>query len=152
MSQSPLARSTRRTLPAFSHTPSRLAQATSRSDLATLATDSPESSPSSSPTHTPSHVTPPALITPKVESVRYRSAGTGTSPHTPKITYSPYALSTPPSALSKSTSIPFDMAANAQAGLKAQDSARRKSRDSSIDSGPVPEKKRFVRKKPFWQK
>jgi hypothetical protein len=145
MSQSPLARSTRRTLPAFSHTPSRLAHATSRSDLASLAAESPG---------TPSKSIVPAITTPKADSVRYRSAGTGTSPHTPKITYSPYALSTPPSALSKSTSLPFDMAANAQAGLRAQETAERRSRDSSVDTlaGVATEKKRFVRKKPFWQK
>lgn len=152
MSQSPLARSTRRTLPTFSHTPSRLAHATSRSDLASLAADSPDSSPSSSSSNTSSKPALTAPITPKVESLRYRSTGTGTSPHTPKITYSPYALSTPPSALSKSTSIPFDMAANTQAGMRAQEKASKRSRESSTDSGVAGERKRFVRKKPFWQK
>jgi hypothetical protein len=89
--------------------------------------------------------------------MRYRSTGTATAtpPHTPKIVYSPYALSTPPSALSKSTSIPFDMAANAKAGMKAAESgSRRQSLMAEGETVPTESrgKKRFVRKKPFWQK
>lgn len=160
MSQSPLARNTRRSLPAFSHTPSRLSHSTSRSDLASLREDTPtnagsSSGTSSSKSQTHSHSTSTPTNAAKNDSVRYRSTGTATPPHTPKIVYSPYALSTPPSALSKSTSIPFDMAANAKAGLKANESgARRQSMATEGEPAPMEGKgkKRFVRKKPFWQK
>jgi len=109
MSQSPLARSTRKSLPAFAHPPSRLSKSTSIHNFH----DSPSPSPSppvpvSTPTSTP---TPTAKTS-------YKNAST--TPSTPKILYSPYATSSPHAGPSRSASIPFDMAASAR-------DARRKS-------------------------
>ncbi|WVQ95248.1 hypothetical protein IAU59_002343 [Kwoniella sp. CBS 9459] len=150
MSQSPLARQTRKSLPAFAHPPSRLSKSTSSHQLA-QEVDSPSpspvhSTPSSSatkllnlstPTPTPSRDTP----------TRYRNVGSST-PHTPKILYSPYATSTPPQGLSRSSSIPFDMAASAKAAKRYEEERRLST--PVVDTGV--KKKRFVRKKPIWQR
>ncbi|WWC71250.1 uncharacterized protein I206_105203 [Kwoniella pini CBS 10737] len=142
MSQSPLAR-TRRSLPAFSHAPSKLSKSHSSRELAEI--ESPLSTPSNkASTTSQSHIqTPNGIDTP----TRYRNANTST-PLTPKIHYSPYALSTPPQGMSKSSSIPFDMAASAKAARRAEEDRR--------SSTPIPDiqlkKKRFVRQKPIWQR
>ncbi|KAL7422503.1 hypothetical protein Q5752_003151 [Cryptotrichosporon argae] len=140
MSQSPLARSTRRPLQAFAHPPSRL----SRSHA---AGDAPDSSPSPSTNAFASSSNHNAFATPPREP-RHRSTGTGTlfSP-APKILYSPYATSTPPAGLSKSTSIPFDMAASARAARKAEAADQ-----GGVEGTPVVKPKRFVRTKPLWQR
>ncbi|WWC63642.1 uncharacterized protein I303_106247 [Kwoniella dejecticola CBS 10117] len=144
MSQSPLAR-TRRSLPAFSHAPSKLSKSHSSRELAEI------DSPISTPSHYPSTSTSRQVHTPKQVDTptRYRNATTSTStPLTPKIHYSPYALSTPPQGMSKSSSIPFDMAASAKAARRAEDERR--------SSMPVLDtqirRKRFVRQKPIWQR
>ncbi|WRT68723.1 uncharacterized protein IL334_005703 [Kwoniella shivajii] len=143
MSQSPLARTARRSLPAFAHPPSKLSKAHSSRDLAE------DDSPISTPSHTPAASSSrQSLATPSRETpTKYRNANTST-PLTPKIHYSPYALSTPPQGMSRSSSIPFDMAASAKAARRAEDNSR--------SSTPVPDtqskKKRFVRKKALWQR
>lgn len=155
MSQSSLERATRRSLPSFSHTPSKLshtpsklANSTSRNDLSSLTVTPPSSSRrSSNATPTDNSLSTPDKSTP----TRYRSAGTttGQSPHTPRIHYSPHATSTPREALSRSSSIPFDMAASAKAARKAQEETRMRGSD------PVPiasKAKRLVRRKSLWQR
>ncbi|WVF67676.1 hypothetical protein IAT40_002435 [Kwoniella sp. CBS 6097] len=150
MSQSPLARQTRKSLPAFAHPPSRLSKSTSSHQLS-QEVDSPSPSPAQStptssstkhlnvhtPTPTPSRETP----------TRYRNVGSST-PQTPKILYSPYATSTPPQGLSRSSSIPFDMAASAKAARRYEEDRRLST--PVVDTGV--KKKRFVRKKPLWQR
>ncbi|WVR09307.1 hypothetical protein IAU60_006372 [Kwoniella sp. DSM 27419] len=149
MSQSPLARSTRRSLPTFSHAPSRLSKSTSSHQL--IAEESPASSPSqSTPTHSVLGGDRSRLSTSptKETPVRHRNATSSTTPHTPKVLYSPYATSTPPQGLSRSSSIPFDMAASAKAARRAEEERR--------NSTPVPDtagkKKRFVRRKPLLER
>jgi hypothetical protein len=72
------------------------------------------------------------------------------SPSTPtRIIYSPYA--TPPAPLSKSSSVPFDMAANLRAA-KAAEEKRLRSAVAGDDSTSRQKKQRFVRKKPIWQR
>lgn len=105
MSQSPLARSTRKSLPAFAHPPSRLSKSTSIQNLSPSPSPSPPV-PSSAPIQTPTN------------KPSYKNAST--TPTTPKILYSPYATSSPHAGPSRSASIPFDMAASAR-------DARRKS-------------------------
>ncbi|KAE8542015.1 hypothetical protein D1P53_002192 [Cryptococcus gattii VGV] len=137
MSQSPLARSTRRSLSAFAQQPSKL----SRSNVASEDPDSP--SPSGS-TRTPLK----KFATPSRESIsRYRNVGSSTSTPvtTPIIHYSPYALSTPPQSLSKSASIPFDMAASAKAARRAEQEVKLRGAESST------KKKKFIRKKSLYQ-
>lgn len=173
MSQSPLARTARRTLPAFSRTPSRLSHSTSRQDLSTLEAEDDSPSPSPVPLSKPSRSTSRRQSTPASPAVsRYKNSSTSTqdddmegdepgpstpktlgpsTPHTPKILYSPYATSTPPSALSKSTSIPFDMAASLRAGRKAEEEARSRTPETEV-SKEVKRKKRFVRKRPLYQR
>lgn len=120
MSQSPLARSTRRSLPAFAHPPSRLSKSTSSH---TLREDADESSGPNSPSPSPS----PAAGTPAMSSTptgtpKYKHASSSTTPRhgtpktttTPKIVYSPYATASPHAGPSRSASIPFDMAASAK--------------------------------------
>ncbi|ORY32118.1 hypothetical protein BCR39DRAFT_587111 [Naematelia encephala] len=136
MSQSPLARSTRRTLPTFAHAPSRLSKSHSSRDLPDDAPSTPKENDFSTPKRSDS-------------ASRYRSAGT--TPVTPTIHYSPYATSTPPGGLSRSSSIPFDMAASAKAGRKAEEEARKRSM-TPVPAGSEKRLKRFVRKKPIWQK
>ncbi|KAK1921037.1 hypothetical protein DB88DRAFT_501993 [Papiliotrema laurentii] len=160
MSQSPLARTTRRNLPAFSRTPSRLSHSTSRSDLGSTSTSPEKPSPPTTPTPSTSLSTSVEHVTPRRSESRsrYKSTGTstgvtpvrtGASPHTPVIHYSPYATSTPPGALSKSTSIPFDMAASAKAARKAEEEARRR---DSTPVEPMQRPKRFVRRKSLWKR
>ena len=138
MSQSPLARSTRRPLPRFGPTASRLSKSTSSQDLA----DNHRSS-SSSPIHdghtTPSKLFASGLVTPR--------------PQTPKITYSPYATSSPHAGLSKSTSIPFDMAASAKAARKMEQGKGKGVVNAECgDTDPPLPKKRFIRRKPLWER
>ncbi|KAL0247445.1 hypothetical protein I308_104484 [Cryptococcus tetragattii IND107] len=137
MSQSPLARSTRRSLSAFAQQPSKL----SKSNVASEDPDSP--SPSGS-TRTPLK----KFATPSRESIsRYRNVGSSTSTPvtTPIIHYSPYALSAPPQSLSKSASIPFDMAASAKAARRAEQEVKLRGAESST------KKKKFIRKKSLYQ-
>lgn len=172
MSQSPLQRSTRRSLPAFAHTPSRLSKPASSSDLGSLArarksrfaepvpdTDTPSSSHSDAPldsererraprastSNSTSYATPPPARLQYNEEANLR--------RTP-IYYSPQALSTPPAGLSKSASIPFDMAASAKAARTA--AASSSTRDMGVDgdggAGPSEKKKRFVRQKSIFQR
>jgi hypothetical protein len=121
MSQSPLARSTRKSLPAFAHPPSRLSKSTS---IQNLRSNSEVDSPSPSPN-------PERHTTPTNAKGRYKDVSSSTTPvstptltrtqsGTPKIMYSPYATSSPHAGPSRSASIPFDMAASAR-------DARRKS-------------------------
>ncbi|KAI9634346.1 uncharacterized protein MKK02DRAFT_16844 [Dioszegia hungarica] len=135
MSQSPLQRSTRRSLPAFAHTPSRLSKPASSSDLA----------PRASTSNSTSYATPPPARLQYNEEANLR--------RTP-IYYSPQALSTPPAGLSKSASIPFDMAASAKAARTA--AASSSTRDMGVDgdggAGPSEKKKRFVRQKSIFQR
>ncbi|EIW68316.1 hypothetical protein TREMEDRAFT_71965 [Tremella mesenterica DSM 1558] len=134
MSQSPLARSTRRSLPAFAHTPSRLSKSTN------VATVTPPHDSLLTPIKTePSSLTP---------DHRYR--GASSTPSTPKILYSPYATSSPHAGPSKSASIPFDMAASTKAARQT---------DSGTQVGvqygmatPGMKKKRFIRRKPIFQR
>lgn len=141
MSQSPLARSTRRSLPAFAQPPSKL----SRSNVASEDPNSPSPSPlSSGSTRTPLK----KFATPSRESTsRYRNVGssTNTPAATPIIHYSPYALSTPPQSLSKSASIPFDRAASAKAARRAEEDVKLRGTESNS-------KKKLIRKKPLYQR
>ncbi|OXG16777.1 hypothetical protein J010_04737 [Cryptococcus neoformans] len=141
MSQSPLARSTRRSLPAFAQPPSKL----SRSNVASEDPNSPSPSPLSfGSTRTPLK----KFATPSRESTtRYRNVGssTNTPAATPIIHYSPYALSTPPQSLSKSASIPFDMAASAKAARRAEEDVKLRGTESNS-------KKKLIRKKPLYQR
>lgn len=137
MSQSPLARSTRRSLSAFTQQPSKL----SKSNVASEDPDSP--SPSGS-----TRTSLKKFATPSRESIsRYRNVGSSTSTPvtTPIIHYSPYALSTPPQSLSKSASIPFDMAASAKAARRAEQEVKLRGAESSA------KKKKFIRRKSLHQ-
>ncbi|WWC90378.1 uncharacterized protein L201_005311 [Kwoniella dendrophila CBS 6074] len=148
MSQSPLARTTRKSLPAFSHAPSKLSKSHSSRELAEI--DSPISTPSSSSTNSK-----PLLSTPLQETpVKYRNVAITSTPNhgtpiTPKLHYSPYALSTPPQGISKSSSIPFDMVASAKAAKRAEEDRRS---STPIPSSSIIQKKRYIRKKPIWQR
>ncbi|RSH85699.1 hypothetical protein EHS25_003840 [Saitozyma podzolica] len=172
MSQSPLARSTRRSLPAFAHPPSRLSKSHTTDSL---SPSSASSTPSKS-TLTPSKSSRASFKTDNTpaSSLRYRDASTSTLPRTPDVSsqvgtptgnglgngdgrdrrdrtphtpihYSPFATSTPDAGLSKSASIPFDMAGSAKAARRAeQDKERRK----SVGAVETPNKrKRLVRQK-----
>jgi len=143
MSQSPLARSTRRSLPAFAHTPSRLSKATSSRDIKQLDQDKSQPSPSLDQN---GHITPSKLEF----SLRQRHDYDSSSEHitTPKIHYSPFATSTPPGQLSRSSSIPFDMAASAKASRKAEEEARAKVGTTT----PGAQRKRFIRRKTLLQR
>ncbi|ODN73146.1 hypothetical protein L202_07712 [Cryptococcus amylolentus CBS 6039] len=141
MSQSPLARSTRKSLPAFAHAPSKLGKSSIKAeDPPSPASPRPWSDRDS----TPSKGTPSKS---SQSTPRYRNAGSSTSsPHTPKIHYSPHALATPPQSMSKSASIPFDMAASAKAARRAEEEMRRTPMEQSG------KKKRFVRRKPLHER
>lgn len=157
MSASPLARQSRKSLSAFARPPSQLSRSTRDLD------DGP-STPTSSSSHQNAFATPVRDHTER-ERPRYRSSavgvGVGTvespgpiTPHGAHITYSPYAT-TPPAGLSKSSSIPFDMAANARAAKQYEEERKREARRASLN--PVYEstsgkKKRFVRKKSLWKR
>ncbi|KAK4690053.1 hypothetical protein P7C73_g50, partial [Tremellales sp. Uapishka_1] len=136
MSQSPLARSTRRPLTAFAHPPTRLSQATTSYDL--------NGSPTSSSSKSSNAYTTPS----KGPTTRYRSVGN--TPTTPTIHYSPYATSTPPQGLSRSSSIPFDMVGSAKAGRKAEEEARLREAEPVVES--LEPKVRFVRRKGYLQR
>ncbi|WVO14604.1 hypothetical protein L204_102240 [Cryptococcus depauperatus] len=151
MSQSPLARSARKNLPVFAHPPSGLSKSSIPSTPASNNGNSP-SSLSISPSSTAGNkYSTPSRKTRETESrYAYASAtpyagieGLGI-PITPRIHYSPTALSTPPQGLSKSSSVPFDMAASAKAA--------RISKQSRLSMPAGENKKRFVRKKPFYQR
>ena len=160
MSQAPLARPTRRNPSAFTHTPSKLSHSTSRQDLKDRHEHHQDQDGDPTPSPTPSaqfnqifthtHLTPSK----PESSVRHRNRGTNTTspgphtPSTPKIHYSPYATSTPPGALSKSTSIPFDMVASAKAARRAEEEIKLRGREAT----PGTKRKRFVRRKPLWQR
>lgn len=134
MSQSPLAPSARRQLPRFAHTPSQLAKSTSSRHLSASSS---------------SQTSQIGLTT-----TSKTSHDTSSVPHTPKITYSPYATSSPHGGLSKSTSIPFDMAGSARAGRKAEQDRARGVLNGAMEEPekPVVRTPRFVRRKPFWQR
>lgn len=87
----------------------------------------------------------PAVHTP----LRHRALALGT-PSTPKLTYSPNATDVPPPSLSKSASIPFDMAASARAARVAQQ--ERSESSSSLNTVGTGKKKRFIRKKPLLER
>lgn len=111
MSQSPLARSTRKSLPAFAHPPSRLSKSTSIQNFH----DSPSPSPSYSSSVLNSTSTPTPAPTPNsTPTAKSSFKNVSTTPTTPKILYSPYATSSPHAGPSRSASIPFDMAASAR--------------------------------------
>ncbi|KAK8854500.1 hypothetical protein IAR55_003239 [Kwoniella newhampshirensis] len=144
MSQSPLARSSRRPLHAFAHPPSRLSKSSSINDFNDqdrIASPSP-STPGGSQSQPGKFSTPAS---------RYRNVGSATpnnvSTPSAKIHYSPYATSTPPQGLSRSSSIPFDMAASAKAARRAEEEGKM---TPLTDTGM--KKKRFVRRKPLWQR
>ncbi|WWC93236.1 hypothetical protein V866_000069 [Kwoniella sp. B9012] len=143
MSQSPLARTARRSLPAFSHAPSRLSKSHSSRDLAEI---------NESPAPIPASSSSSKLSTPSQTQdtpIRHRTPNNNvSSPMTPKLLYANHALSTPPQSLSKSSSIPFDMAASARAAKRAEEDRRLST--PSLDQGKM--KKRFVRKKPILQR
>lgn len=158
MSQSPLARSTRRSLPAFAHPPSRLSKSTSSH---TLREDADEDLPDGSPSPVPATSTP-------TNTSRYKNASSSTSttprygtPSTPKIVYSPYATASPHAGPSRSASIPFDMAASAQ-DVRRRSMSRKEStpdvgaggdEEGSPAPTPLPVKKTsrkaIIRKKPL---
>ncbi|ORX38230.1 hypothetical protein BD324DRAFT_344191 [Kockovaella imperatae] len=171
MKRSPSLRKSRRGLAPFAPTPSRLSHSTSAHELRNrhnldddeeadedeveklkpqdeprtdqgIQTGSFKFSQGSSAQQT----TPGRFSTP----IRNRSIGTGglpASPRTPEIHYSPFATSTPPSGLSKSTSVPFDMAANDKAARRLDVELRQKK-----EITPTPRKKRFVRRKPLLER
>ncbi|WWD19365.1 hypothetical protein CI109_103824 [Kwoniella shandongensis] len=150
MSQSPLARSSRRSLHAFAHPPSKLSKSSSLRDFA--QEDDNDSSNNSSPTKfsTPTRQSNDANSNGN-STPRYRNVGSSANtPITPKIHYSPYATSTPPQGLSRSSSIPFDMAASAKAARRAEEEGRNTPVTLGMDIGS--KKKRFVRRKPIWQR
>ncbi|WVQ74154.1 hypothetical protein IAR50_003746 [Cryptococcus sp. DSM 104548] len=141
MSQSPLARSTRKSLPAFAHPPSKLGKSSISAD------ESPSPAPPRPWADRDSTPSKGALPKSSQSTPRYRNAGSSTSsPRTPQIHYSPQALATPPQSMSKSASIPFDMAASAKAARRAEEESRRTPMEQSG------KKKRFVRRKPLHER
>lgn len=173
MSQSPLARK-RKSLTAFSRAPSQLSRSVSTlSNLADIDSSPPSSS---QPADQNAFATPTRERKPRRESrresdirdsprqpspTRYRSSGAGgawdspadtpgKTPH--RIIYSPYA--TPPAGLSRSSSIPFDMAASAAAARKTEE--RLRAAAGNGNGGPSTpggaKKQRFVRRKALWQR
>lgn len=158
MSQSPLARTTRRgTLPTFAHTPSKLSKSTTTENL--LET-SPSPTKANGAVYSKDSYKTPVRPNNRRASLdktpAYASTSTQHTPHTP-IHYSPYATSTPPAALSKSSSVPFDMAGSARAARHADEERRRtmSTPGPSSDSPSVnasSKKKRFVRRKSLAEK
>lgn len=159
MSQSPLARQSRKSLSAFSRAPSQLSKGTTRGDLLDSPSPSTGSSSSSPPsekkTQTEDAALQNAFATPtRKPRFRHSTIGVGSStPRTPltptRIIYSPYA--TPPAPLSKSSSIPFDMATNLRAAAKAEENKRMRSSLGGAET-PKDKKKRFVRQKSLWKR
>jgi hypothetical protein len=170
MSQSPLARK-RKSLTAFSRAPSQLSRSVTASAL-----DEAAGSPSRSSSDQNAFATPPRerrsrrgresdlheelRETPRdspressrrstlgaTPSSHYSPTGTPTpAPRVNRIVYSPYA--TPPAGLSRSSSIPFDMAASAAAARKTEERLR-----SAAPGGTPGKKPRFVRRKALWQR
>lgn len=175
MSQSPLQRSTRRSLPAFAHPPSRLSKATSSHDLSPstsrrqsrlidteevtdedvdeeperpVATTSRPTSIARPRPSNPSFATPPPAPRLKYDEEPHQR-------RTP-IYYSPQAASTPPAGLSKSASIPFDMAASAKAARTAKPPSGTQDQGVDAGSGGGPsgkgKKARYIRKKSTFQR
>lgn len=174
MSQSPLARK-RKSLTAFSRAPSQLSRSTTTLDAVQDVDSSPSSAPSRSPEQnafatptrerksrreserfderdsrsSPSRETPSSRHRQSLGSDFTPGFGTPTPSSRPhRIVYSPYA--TPPAGLSRSSSIPFDMAASAAAARKTEQRLRSAGPRQSL---PLGEKKpRFVRRKALWQR
>ena len=152
-------RAPRRGPTAFAHTPSRLSHSTSAHELRKRTNgqidgveddsgedeDEKEEGSAADVTYAPHQAnTLSRFATPR----RNQSIGpSNASPRTPEIHYAPYAASTPPSGLSKSTTIPFDLAASDSAARRLDVELRTKK-----DITPTPRKKRFVRRKPFFQR
>ncbi|TXT15479.1 uncharacterized protein COLE_01672 [Cutaneotrichosporon oleaginosum] len=138
MSQSPLARK-RKSLSAFSRAPSQLSRSVTAGALNEAGGPSPKPQSSSDQN---AFATPP-----RERRSRREPSGTPTpAPRQHRIIYSPFA--TPPAGLSRSSSIPFDMAASAAAARQVNDRPRVATR-----SGSSPDKKpRFVRRKALWQR
>lgn len=170
MSQSPLARSTRKSLPAFAHPPSRLSKSTSVQNFRNnndSETESPSSTPERGATSNQTPISTPTP-TPTNASGRYKdaSSGTGTGagsrPSTPKIMYSPYATSSPHAGPSRSASIPFDMAASARDARRKSIGPVRDREDTpdvadqgvgeevSVNTSSSKRRKAIMRKKPFF--
>ncbi|KAL1407776.1 hypothetical protein Q8F55_007210 [Vanrija albida] len=99
---------------------------------------------------------------------KYKSAGVGgdSTPltqgiptgflHTPtrtpaRLIYSPFAH-TSPTSISKSSSIPFDMAANARQGKKAEVEAKLRAAAAEADVVPKTSKQRLVRRKSMFKR
>ncbi|BEI92659.1 uncharacterized protein CcaverHIS019_0502870 [Cutaneotrichosporon cavernicola] len=166
MSQSPLARK-RKSLTAFSRAPSQLSRSVTASALDEVA--SPSSSPSRPSSDQNAFATPPRERRSRREreslpeasfresprdSVRdssrrstlgYSPTGTPTpAPRPHRIVYSPYA--TPPAGLSRSSSIPFNMAASSEAARKTEERLR------AAVPGGTPKKPRYVRRRPLWKR
>jgi hypothetical protein len=168
MSQSPLQRSTRRSLTAFAHPPSRLSKATSSTELSSISRrqsrfaatgeeedEDPATSPTVSRTTDSRGASRPrasnsSYATPPPAKLRYDEEPA--QRHTP-IYYSPQATSTPPAGLSRSASIPFDMAASAKAGRTAKPAGGSRDMSAGDDaSGTSTKKSRYVRKKSIFQR
>ncbi|GMK55886.1 hypothetical protein CspeluHIS016_0209420 [Cutaneotrichosporon spelunceum] len=158
MSQSPLARK-RKSLTAFSRAPSQLSRSVTASALDETA--SPRSSPSRPSAGQNAFATPlrerrsrreresldgeSSRDSSRRSTIGYSPTGTPTPAARPhRIVYSPYA--TPPAGLSRSSSIPFDMAASSVAGRKTEERLRA--------TGPTgtPKAPRFVRRRPLWKR
>lgn len=176
MSQSPLQRSSRRSLTAFAHPPSRLSKATSSNELSSssrrqskIAEDQDELSGEDDQDEIPAEIR--SSPKPRTSIARPRqstsSGAYATPPPAPRlryeedptprrtpIYYSPQATSTPPAGLSKSASIPFDMAASAKAARAAKVSpvTRDAGVGGDIGGGQSARKARFVRKKSVFQR
>ncbi|BEI84828.1 hypothetical protein CcaverHIS002_0502290 [Cutaneotrichosporon cavernicola] len=136
MSQSPLARK-RKSLTAFSRAPSQLSLAPerrSRRERESL----PEASFRESPRDS-------VRDSSRRSTLGYSPTGTPTpAPRPHRIVYSPYA--TPPAGLSRSSSIPFNMAASSEAARKTEERLR------AAVPGGTPKKPRYVRRRPLWKR
>jgi hypothetical protein len=177
MSQSPLQRSSRRSLTAFAHPPSRLSKATSSNDLASssrrqskIVEDDPsdeegegdEAEPPAEVRSAPKPRTSIARPRPSTSSGAYATPPPAPrlryeedpTPRRTPIYYSPQATSTPPAGLSKSASIPFDMAASAKAARVAKVSpvTRDVGSGGGVGGGRSTKKARYVRKKSIFQR
>jgi len=182
MSQSPLARSTRRSLPAFAHPPSRLSKSTSTNNFRDSpeplndndTDDSDEDSPpptgsSSGPIRSAQNTptggryarTTSTQTSTQTTTPRHTPSRTYSTPqHTPKIVYSPYATNSPHAGPSRSASIPFDMAASAKDARRK--SIGRKELTPEVGAGseaspapPVVKKngrKGIIRRKPLYKR
>lgn len=180
MSQSPLARSTRRSLPAFAHAPSRLSKSTSTKSFRDSPDPLDEEDGSDSDSPAPNSSVRSAQGTPtgrfsktastssstqtqtQTPTQRHTPSRTYSSPHTPKIVYSPYAANSPHAGPSRSASIPFDMAANAKDARRRsigrrEDTPEVIGREASGSPAPVitavkKGRKGIIRKKPLYKR